>query len=133
MKENTGYYQPGICNIGADEISKRRKEFLVSVILDLLLTGLCFYFYDSFWILVLLFVVTAYTALMYLQIINRFCVLFGWFKKYNFGKLGDGHKINDPGQIARDRKKVVIIFFKMLLISGIYWSLIFLVSGKFHF
>ena len=133
MKENTGYYQPGICNIGAYEISKRRKEFLVSVILDLLLTGLIFNHHDSWWFWLLLFAVSSFTTLMYLQIRNRFCVKFGWFKQYNFKALGRKELVNDSDHIARDRKKALVIGWQTVMIGLIYTGLVYLLAQRFHF
>lgn len=133
MKNEPDGYIPGFCNIGKDEVAKRKKELNVAVIITLALTVLSFHFYHSLFVLLLLFFSSAFTLLMYLQVRSRFCVLFGWIKKINFGKLGNLQKINDPGQIARDRKKVLVMLMQTLAGGVLYAGLIYLASGSFHF
>jgi len=125
------HYEPGTCNIGDDELSKRKKELIVGLIATFIFTVLFFNYPDSLFLLVFLFISTAFTVLMYLQIKNRFCVAFGWFKKYNFGKLGEARKITDPGYVSKDRKKVLIIGLQILVMALLYTALICWLAGYF--
>lgn len=122
------YYQPGICNIGADEILKRKKEFAASFILTLLLSVLNYFIDDSFGLWILLFISSCVTAVMYLQVVYRFCVAFGFFKRYNFGVLGSSKKISDPAQGLRDRKKVLMMGLQALVIGMAYTCLVYLLT-----
>ncbi len=133
MNNLSDQYIPGTCNIGYDELVKRKMELAVGIIVTFSVTSLSFWFYYPLFMWLLLFVFSCYTFLMYLQVSNRFCILFGWLKRYNFGKLGNLQKINDPGKIARDRKKVLIIALQTLVVSIIYTGLIFLFTTRFHF
>ena len=133
MNNLSNHYIPGTCNIGIDEITKRKAELAIGIIVTFSFTSLSFWFQYPLIMWLLLFVFSGYTILMYFQVSNRFCVLFGWLKRYNFGTLGNQQKINDPGQVARDRKKVLVIGLQTLVISVVYTGLIYSLSLWIHF
>ena len=131
MSKKPEHYQPGICNIGTDEISKRRKEFVVSLIPVLLLSGLNYFMHDSASLWILLFVASSVAGVMYLQVAYRFCIAFGIFKRYNFGPLGPSEKISDPSEVLRDRKKVLMMCLQALAMGSAYTCLVYLLSLQF--
>jgi hypothetical protein len=100
-------YQPGVCNIGPDEIAKRRRTGHFGVIATIV----------TFVVLVALgvppiarFLVAIPAALAasgYLQAYFKFCVAFGSAGVFNFGARGSTTHVADGEARARDRQRVL--------------------------
>ena len=96
-------YQPGVCNIGPDEIARRRRSghrgALVSVGLFVFLVAI-----DAPPPTRLLVALPAMGAASgYLQARLRFCAGFGSRGIYNLGALGSTQQVSDPEARSRDR------------------------------
>ena len=102
--DSTGYV-PGACNIGAEEIARRRLSGHVALAATAaLLTGLVVL--DTPPVTRLLVgIPAAVSASGYLQAHLRFCVRFGSFGAYNFGAVGPMHHVADAEARALDRKR----------------------------
>jgi hypothetical protein len=132
MNPSPDQYVPGTCNIGKDELDKRKRLLLVSVCITLVFTAVVFFRMSTF--LFLLLCVSSYISiLIYLEILYRFCVVFGITGNYHFSNSDSLQKTNDPVLRARDRKKTFIIGLQSLVIACIYSGLIYLLTRSFHF
>jgi hypothetical protein len=100
-------YQPGVCNIGPDEIAKRRRTGHLGAIATLV----------TFVVLAALgvppiarFIVALPAALAasgYLQAYFKFCVAFGTAGVFNFGARGTTQHVVDAAARSRDRQRVL--------------------------
>ncbi|MDP9225284.1 MAG: hypothetical protein M3P18_15860 [Actinomycetota bacterium] len=102
-------YVPGVCNIGPDEIGRRRRSghlgalFTLALFLVLLALGVP---------PLVRFVVAlpaAGAAAGYLQAWLKFCAAFGWLGVLNFGRRGRTERVDDPAARARDRARALQI------------------------
>lgn len=101
----TGRYQPGVCNIGPQEIARRRRAGHLGVVVTLaVLAAILVLHAPPPWRLVIA-LPAAGTAVTYLQAIRRFCVAFGRMGVFNFGELGSLTHIRDDGALRADRAK----------------------------
>jgi hypothetical protein len=98
-------YQAGVCNIGPEEISRRRRagHFGVAVTLGMLL-GLVALGAPPVFRLVLVLPAAA-AASGYLQAWLKFCAGFGRLGVYNFGRLGSTAKVVEEAARAADRRR----------------------------
>ena len=98
-------YRPGVCNIGPEEIARRRRSGHIALIATMV----------AFVVLVaigapplarLLLVLPAGAAASgYLQAWLRFCAGFGARGVFNFGPVGPMHEVLDADAKARDRSR----------------------------
>jgi hypothetical protein len=113
----TPLYRPGVCNIGPEEIARRRRVGHVgraaSVILlaVLILAGL------PAWTRLLVALPAILSASGYLQARLRFCAGFGWRGVFNFGSVGHLDDVDDPEARARDLARSRQIGFASLVIG----------------
>jgi hypothetical protein len=100
-------YQPGVCNIGPDEIAQRRRAGHVGAIVTLgLLAVLLAIGANPAWRL-LIAVPAAGTAITYLQAVLHFCVGFGMAGVFNFGTVGRVTSVADEAARRSDRARVL--------------------------
>ena len=121
-------YKSGICNIGEKEISVRKKFLLFFLPFVFLLTALCFSYSDSLLCWFALIAFTFAAIVLYLEIRYRFCILFGFFNLYNFGRLGNLSEVKCSDDRKRDRKRTLQIVVQALLVSVIYASVTHLLA-----
>ena len=108
-------YQAGVCNIGPDEINKRKRAFYFSFLGTSILVVITILIeLSQLWRLLLFFPITA-TVINYLQVRYKFCVYFGFFSIWNFDDLGGSKKVNN----VEDHKKDLLKVRKMFLLSGL--------------
>jgi hypothetical protein len=110
-------YQPGVCNIGPAEISRRRRAGHVGVAMTLgLLTGLIAIRAPR--ITRLLVILPASTAASgYIQARLRFCAGFGAAGVFNFGALGTTDSVVDAEARKRDQARSTQIGLASLAIG----------------
>lgn len=98
-------YVSGVCNIGPQEIARRRNfgwgALVTTVVLLLILvwTGV-----GPWWRLFVFFPATM-SASGFLQAYFHFCSGFAQRGVYNFGQLGQTVKIEDASSKAKDKRK----------------------------
>jgi hypothetical protein len=98
-------YQAGVCNIGPEEIARRRRAGHVGLVITVaLLLGFVLTDLPPIFRLVL-FLPAASAASGYLQAWLKFCAGFGSIGVYNFGRLGQRFAVPDDGARARDRRR----------------------------
>jgi hypothetical protein len=105
MTEVSTEYIPGKCNIGREEIARRRNFGLASlIVLILLLGGLILAGVNPIWRL-FVFIPAASVASGFLQAHFHFCSGFARIGAYNFGRPGEKHEVGDETSKTKDRKK----------------------------
>jgi hypothetical protein len=110
-------YQPGVCNIGPEEIARRRRSghvgLAVSVALFVVLVAVA----APHWARLLLVLTVGVSASGYLQAWLHFCAGFGSAGVYNFGPLGIVNRVDDPQARRRDRMRSLQIGLASLAIG----------------
>jgi hypothetical protein len=110
-------YEPGVCNIGPAEITRRRRAghmgLAATAILFVGLVALGL----PHWTRLLLVVTAGGSASGYLQAALHFCAGFGSTGVYNFGEIGTTERVADPHARARDRIKSLQIGLASLAIG----------------
>ena len=99
-------YQPGVCNIGPDEIGKRRRTGHLGVIATLATLVVLLAIGAPPLARLLVAVPAAIAASGYLQAYFKFCVAFGSAGVFNFGARGTTQHVVDPEARSRDRQRV---------------------------
>jgi len=100
-------YQPGVCNIGPDEIAKRRRSGHVGIIATLVTLVVLLAIGAPPLARFLVALPAAIAASGYLQAYFKFCVAFGTAGVFNFGARGTTQHIVDAEARARDRQRVL--------------------------
>jgi hypothetical protein len=98
-------YQPGVCNIGPEEIARRRRAGHVGAIMTLGLLAVLLLLHVSPWWRLLIAIPAAGTTVTYLQAILHFCVGFARLGVFNFGELGRMERVRDDAALHADRMK----------------------------
>lgn len=97
-------YEAGVCNIGPEEIARRRRAGHIGLVLAIAtFVGLVLAGAPPIFRLVLLLPVAA-SASGYLQAYLKFCAGFGSLGVYNFGQLGQTFAVPDEARAA-DRRR----------------------------
>ena len=118
----TGGYIPGVCNIGEEEINKRRKMLFASLISSIILTWFCFKQPDSTWIKDVLFTSFTILVITIVEVRKRFCITFGAFGYFNFNKLGKAERVINKKLLVKDRLNALkILLFSILLSLTFIW------------
>jgi hypothetical protein len=114
---NVVNYQSGVCNIGPEEIARRRRAGHVALIVSLALFGLLLAVAAPHWMRLALVLTAGGSASGYLQAWFHFCAGFGSSGVYNFGPVGTVEHVVDPAARARDRLKSLEIGLASLAIG----------------
>ena len=115
MEKNT--YIPGVCNIGQDEIKKRKIGGWSGLILTMMFWGAFFIFpIPKVWVL-LIFFLAMMSAVGFLQAYMHFCVYFGFANLFNFGDVGKTDSVSQAEFRKKDRTKAWSILTYAILIS----------------
>jgi hypothetical protein len=127
-KESSDHYNPGHCNIGAKELSVRKKFLKLFIPLSVFLSaaGLMWPANVAIWIFLIL--CTFSSIVLVTEIRYRFCILFGFFGLYNFKQLGHLDEVKNPVHLKMDRKKVWEIVILSLFIAVIYATIVHMVA-----
>ena len=95
---------PPRCNIGPDEIARRRRFATAATIATVVFAVLLIAVHVPPIGRLLLWPIAAAAAVTWLQVVHRFCVAFGALGLENFGRLGQESHV-DPVQRAADRRR----------------------------
>ncbi len=110
-------YRPGVCNIGREEIARRRRAGHVGLLATVgVLAALIVVNAPPLTRLILVLPVGG-AASGYLQAWLRFCAGFGSRGVFNFGRLGQVQQVDDPEARARDRVRSIQIGLASLAIG----------------
>jgi hypothetical protein len=98
-------YQPGVCNIGPDEIRRRRRSGHVGLSAAVGLFAVLVVVGAPPIARALVGLPAVIAASGYLQAHLRFCAGFGQLGVFNFGTVGEAEHVEDPEARAKDRAK----------------------------
>jgi hypothetical protein len=98
-------YQPGVCNIGPDEIRRRRRSGHIGAISAIGLFAVLVAVGAPPITRALVGLPTVIAASGYLQAHLRFCAGFGQVGVFNFGTVGETEHVVDDEARARDKAK----------------------------
>ena len=132
MSSNNTYI-PGKCNIGEQEVRVRKKFLSFLLPLAIGLTYLSLHYCQSFLCWTGLLILSFLSIVLYLEIRLRFCILFGFFNLYNFGKLGELMEVTNDGDCKKDRNRVMKIIFQSLFASLAYAYLVHMFATNYDF
>jgi hypothetical protein len=110
-------YRPGTCNIGPDEIARRRRAGHVGLAASVVLLGVLVAAGAPPLARLLVAFPAAAAASGYLQARLRFCAGFGSRGVFNFGRLGDVQQVRDAEDRQRDRRRAMQIGLASLAIG----------------
>lgn len=110
-------YQPGVCNIGREEISRRRRAGHLGLIASILVLALLLAIQAPNWTRLALVVTAGAAASGYLQAWLHFCAGFGSKGVFNFGPLGTVQSVADADARSRDRRRSLEIGLASLAIG----------------
>lgn len=120
-------YAPGACNIGPDEIARRRRVAVIGLIGTIALAGALIVSGAATGNPIRLLVALPLTsaAIGWIQAQRRFCMAYGLAGTFNLGKIGEMNRVSDQAALAADRRTALLIAAQGLAI-GIVGSVFFL-------
>lgn len=114
-------YIPGVCNIGKQELRKRKASGWAGLVLTLLAVWLLWYFNTGKWWRLLVFIPAVMGAAGFIQAYSTFCVYFGFKHLFNFGNLGSEDTVEKIEFRRKDRRRawqlVGYIFLTAVLVT----------------
>ena len=121
-------YAPGACNIGADEIARRRQAAVVGFVVSLSLATVLLLVGTPAGDPVRLLVAIPLTgaAIGWVQARRRFCMAYGLAGTFNLGKIGEMSRVSDQAALAADRRTALVIAAQGLAIGVVGATLFFL-------
>lgn len=126
-------YTPGVCNIGPEELARRRQSMYFGIAGLIIITA-GFFVRSSFLpettvvdvlSYLVIFIVAFGTGISFLQVRMKFCVAFGVMAVQNFGKLGESDKVQDDEARKKDRAKVIQMTLYAIGFSVLYTTAAF--------
>ena len=116
MKTIQNTYIPGVCNIGPEEIKKRKQAGWMGLIATVLLWAVFVWFdIPPIWRLTLFFPAMM-SATGFLQAYMHFCAYFGFASLFNFGDVGKTDSVSQAEFRAKDRRRAwKIIIYSVLI------------------
>jgi len=112
-------YIPGVCNIGEEEISRRRKLGWIGLAVAVVLFAVLFWVGVDVWWRLLVFFPAAFSASGFLQAHFGFCSGYARTGVFNFGMPGKTTVVADEASKAKDRKKGSRITMYAVLIGAL--------------
>ena len=103
--ETQNRYIPGVCNIGPEEISRRRNLGWVAFGITIALLIVLWWIGVNPWWRLFIFLPAMISASGFLQAHFGFCSGFARAGVFNFGSLGQTQKTTDEFSKVKDKKK----------------------------
>ena len=110
-------YEPGVCNIGPEEIARRRRAGHMGLVVSVAVFAVLLALAAPHWTRLVLILTASVSASGYLQAAFHFCAGFGSKGVYNFGAVGTVQEITDTAAKARDRVRSMQIAIASLAIG----------------
>ena len=98
-------YIPGVCNIGSQEINRRRRIGWIGLAVVLFLFIILTLFNVHPWWRLLIFFPATLSASGFLQAHFHFCAGFARKGVFNFGEIGKTQEVTDESANAKDKQK----------------------------
>ena len=118
-------YAPGACNIGPDEIARRRRVALVGLILTIAIAVALLAGGATGPVRLIVALPLTSAAIGWIQARRRFCMAYGLAGTFNLGAIGEMSRVSDQAALAADRRTALIIAAQGLAI-GVAGALLFL-------
>lgn len=110
-------YIPGVCNIGPEEIKKRKQAGWIGLIATIALWAIFIWLnIPSIWRLSLFFPAMM-SATGFLQAYMHFCAYFGFASLFNFGDVGKTDSVSQAEFRAKDKRRAWQIIIYAVLIG----------------
>ena len=110
-------YVPGVCNIGPEEIARRRMIGWIGLLLSVILLAGLFATGASRWVRLTVFVPAAMSAAGFVQAYFHFCTAFAQKGVFNMGTPGKIEQVTDETAAAKDRARGNRIMYGSLAIA----------------
>lgn len=123
-------YRAGSCNIGKSEIKRRENLFRIFLI-HAIAFSLLYFFQRTYSIALFIFILSAASFLVMMQIKYRFCIVFGITGHYNFDDYGKKETVRDSQSLKKDRMKSLRIIVLSILFGIIYTGILSWVFSLF--
>ncbi len=119
-------YVAGACNIGPEEIARRKRAATAGLISTLLLAGalLALGAPSGFGPRLLIALPLTGAAIGWIQARRRFCMAYGLAGTFNLGKIGNMSRVVDAAALSADRRTSLIIAAQGLAV-GLVGALLF--------
>jgi len=104
------------CNIGPEEIARRRRSAVVATILTAVVAAGLVGVHAPPMARLFIWPLATAAAVTWLQVVHRFCVAFGALGLQNFGRLGEEVHV-DPEQRAADRRRAIQLILEGALVG----------------
>lgn len=104
------------CNIGPDEIARRRRSAIFASALFVLAAIMVVALDIAPLARIFIWPIAAAVGVTWLQVTSRFCVAFGALGLENFGRLG-GQVPVDSAQRAADRRRAMLVILEGAVIG----------------
>jgi hypothetical protein len=98
-------YIPGVCNIGPQEINRRRRVGWIGLAVALLVFIILAVMNVNHWWRLLIFFPATFSASGFLQAHFHFCAGFARKGVFNFGEIGKIQDVTDDSAKAKDKQK----------------------------
>jgi hypothetical protein len=110
-------YVAGVCNIGPEEITRRRNTGIIGLVFAIVLFGILFFTdVNPLW-RAFVFFPAMLSASGFLQAYFGFCTGFARRGIFNFGALGNTQQVTDAASKQKDRKKGNRLTLRALIIA----------------
>lgn len=106
---DSGPYVAGTCNIGPEEIARRRLFGHLALVVSVVLLVALILIHAPVWTRLVLFFTAAGSASGYIQAFSHFCANFGSRGVYNFGDVGTVEMVASAEDRASDRARALRI------------------------
>jgi hypothetical protein len=119
-------YIPGVCNIGREEIKRRKNSAIVSGLLSAALLVLLLTLHSSKLWRLTFFLPISYFGISVQQWYYHFCANFGLRGVFNFGDIGKTFTVDQQENFKKDRMKA-----QKMLVTSILFGLIITIAFYF--
>lgn len=110
-------YTPGVCNIGPEEIQRRKTVGWVGLIVTILLIAALFVFHAPYLLRITVFLPAFVAASGFIQAYFHFCVAFGQAGVFNVGPVGTTTVVADATAKADDKKRTVQLYLYIITVA----------------
>ena len=98
-------YIPGVCNIGPEEIARRKTIGWIAAVITVILFVVLFVTHVSPYYRFLLIIPASMAAAGFIQARMKFCFGFAQKGVFNLGKTGTVESVTDQESLAKDRNR----------------------------
>jgi hypothetical protein len=128
-KQSTEKYIPGTCNMGKEEIKRRKVSGWTGLVLTVITITLLLWFSAPHWMRLIVFIPAVMGATGFIQAYNKFCVYFGFGHMFNLGEVGKTDTIDQKEFRVKDRARAWQLLGYAIGIGLVITVLVYLLPG----